>query len=357
MRSETSRPFSPGAENSAGVRRRSACLAEPARLRETSFPKWRPDEALRAEVHEAGRPHGGAAGAHAAGRARRGPGPRHRGLAGLRARDRRRQHPALGGAASDGVRRAARGDARPGREHARSAQAVRRRARQARARGLEGGAGRHLRLRVLRQPAPPRRGPAQEEARLHAARLRHGGAAGPGRRVRLRWAQPDAVDGSEPRAVRARLRAAAEGGQATRPRVPRRAVPHAGLDDGRQLAQQPRLCAGRVDRLAPDLREARRRRSAPHPLRPVARDPHGSGHALAVPVPQGSGLRVPDRRLPRQGAGRRREGRLGLGLRRADDGAGRLAGRAAVAEPGGPVEGMAQADGVFRARAAGHCSS
>ena len=56
----------------------------------------------------------------------------------------------------------------------------------------------------------------------------------------------------------------------------------------------------------------------PHPLRPVARDPDGPGHALDLPVPEGRGLRLPDRRLPRQGPGDRREGRLGLGLRRAD---------------------------------------
>ena len=62
----------------------------------------------------------------------------------------------------------------------------------------------------------------------------------------------------------------------------------------------------------------------PHPLRPLARDPDGAGHALALPVPEGRGLQLPDRRLPREGPGHRREGRLGLGLRRPDRGARRL---------------------------------
>ena len=87
--------------------------------------------------------------------------------------------------------------------------------------------------------------------------------------------------------LRGAVRPAAEGGEGARPDLPRRAVPDAGLDDRRQLAQQHRLHAGHVDRAAPDLREARRRRSVPHPLRPVARHPDGPGHALDLPVPEG----------------------------------------------------------------------
>ena len=94
--------------------------------------------------------------------------------------------------------------------------------------------------------------------------------------------------------------------QGPRADLSRRAVPDAGLDDRRQLAQQHRLHAGRVDRAAPHLREARRRRPVPHPLRPVARDPDGPGHALDLSVPEGRGVRLPDRRLPREGAGDRR---------------------------------------------------
>ena len=87
----------------------------------------------------------------------------------------------------------------------------------------------------------------------------------------------------------------------------------------RQLAQQHRLHAGHLDRAAPHLREARRRRSVPHPLRPVARDPDGPGHALDLPVPEGQRLQLPDRRLPREGAGRRREGLVSAwGMRRPD---------------------------------------
>ena len=163
-----------------------------------------------------------------------------------------------------------------------------------------------------------------------------------------------AVDGREPRRLRAQLRAAAEGGEGPRPRLPRRAVPDAGLDDGRQLAQQHRLHAGHLDRAAPHLREARRRRPVPHPLRPVARDPDGPGHALAVPVPEGRGLRVPDRRLPREGAGRRREGRRRVGLRRPDASSaatGRTASRRRTRRPGERVE---EAGRAVRARAAGH---
>ena len=50
----------------------------------------------------------------------------------------------------------------------------------------------------------------------------------------------------------------------------------------------------------------------------------GQDTRVDLSVPEGRGLRLPDRRLPRQGAGDRREGRRGLGLRRPDDGARRL---------------------------------
>src|SRR5947207_1986107 len=82
--------------------------------------------------------------------------------------------------------------------------------------------------------------------------------------------------------------------------------------------------ARRLDRSPPHLRSERRRGSVPHPLRSVARDIDGAGHALDLPVPEGRRLRLPHRRLPRQGAGHRRARRRGLGLRRADDSARRL---------------------------------
>ena len=188
--------------------------------------------------------------------------------------------------------------------------AVRRCARQAGPGGGQGGQGRHLRLRLLRQPPSPRPGSAQEEARVHAARVRRGRASWRRRRLRVRGAKPDAEHGSEPRAIYPGLHPSAQGGQGARPDLSRRAVPDARLDDGRQLAQQHRLHARCLDRAAPDLREARRRRPVPHSLRSVARHPHGAGHALDLPVPQGRGLRLPDRRFPRQGAGHRREGRV-----------------------------------------------
>ena len=48
------------------------------------------------------------------------------------------------------------------------------------------------------------------------------------------------------------------------------------------------------------------------------------------------------------------EGRLGLGLRRPDDGARRLDGRQAVGEPGRSAERVEEAGGAVRARAARH---
>ena len=81
---------------------------------------------------------------------------------------------------------------------------------------------------------------------------------------------------------------------------------------------------GPLDRAAPHLRETRRRRPVPHPLRSVARDPDGTGHAVDLSVPEGRGLQLPHRRVPREGPGRRLEGRDRLGFRRPDDGARRL---------------------------------
>jgi hypothetical protein len=101
--------------------------------------------------------------------------------------------------------------------------------------------------RLLRQSAAPRSRHAQAQARLPAARVRRGGAPGRERCVRLRGAQPAAQYGREPRGLRGALRAAAEGREGARPHLPRGAVPDAGLDDRRQLAQQHRLHAGGVD--------------------------------------------------------------------------------------------------------------
>ena len=217
----------------------------------------------------------------------------------------RELHPAVLGAPPHRVRRAARGDARSGRQHARSAPAVRQGARAARRGGAQDERRRHLGRRLLRQPAAPRSGGPQEEARLHAARVRRGGAARRQRGVRVRRAQPAAQHGREPRRLRAAVHPAAQGGQGARSHLPRRAVPDARLDDGRQLAQQHRLHARHLDRAAPHLREARRRRSVPDSLRPVARHPDGSGHAVDLSVSQGHRLQLPDRRLPRQGTGHR----------------------------------------------------
>ena len=111
---------------------------------------------------------------------------------------------------------------------------------------------------------------------------------------------------------------------------------------------------GHLDRAPPHLREARRRRSVPDPLRSVARDPDGTGHAVDLSVPERHRLQLPDRRLPREGAGRRRQGGVGLGLRRPDRRAGRLYRRKAVAEARGSAERVEEAGRAGRARAAGH---
>ena len=92
------------------------------------------DQTIRAEVHADQRAHRRAAGAHAARAARRGSRSGHRGVARVRGHPRRRLHPALRRPPPDARRRARRGDARPGRQHARSAQALRQGAGQARAR-------------------------------------------------------------------------------------------------------------------------------------------------------------------------------------------------------------------------------
>ena len=79
-------------------------------------------------------------------------------------------------------------------------------------------ASRHRALgrRLLRQPAAPRSGDAEEEARLHAARVRRRGAARRRRRLRLRRPQPAAQHGPEPDRFRGVVRAAAQGGEGTR---------------------------------------------------------------------------------------------------------------------------------------------
>ena len=214
---------------------------------------------------------------------------------------------------------------------------------------------RHLRPRLLRQPAPPRPGDAAEEARVPAARVRRRGAARRRRRLRLRRPQPAAQHGREPARLRGAVRPAAEGGEGARPDVSRRAVSDAGLDDRRQLAQQHRLHARRLDRAAPDLREARRRRPVPHPLRSVARDPDGAGHALDLPVPEGRRATASSsaastsraRSSTRQGVAAWGYG--GQTMERGDW----IDGKPSAA-PGRPGQRVEEAGRARRARAAGH---
>ena len=71
---------------------------------------------------------------------------------------------------------------------------------------------------------------------------------------------------------------------------------------------------GHLDCPAPHLRTPRCRRSVPDSLRPLTRDPHGPGLPFDLSVPARRALRVPHRRLSRQGAGHRRAWRLIVGL-------------------------------------------
>ena len=80
---------------------------------------------------------------------------------------------------------------------------------------------------------------------------------------------------------------------------------------------------------------------------PSHADPDGPGHAVDLPVPEGRGLQLPDRRVPRQGPGRRRQGLVGVGLRRPDDGARRLDRRQAVAQSGRSGERVEEAGGAL----------
>jgi hypothetical protein len=73
------------------------------------------------------------------------------------------------------------------------------------------------------------------------------------------------------------------------PDLSRRAVSDARLDHRRQLAQQHRLHPRAHGSRCTDLREARRRRSVPHSLRPVARHPDGPGHAIDLQFLKDSG--------------------------------------------------------------------
>ena len=130
-----------------------------------------------------------------------------------------RLHPAVGRAAPDGGRRAARGDARSGREHARPAQAVRRGARQARARRAGRERGRDLGHRLLRQHAPRRPGDPRRRSTTSCCACS----------TPRRCSGVDAVcgfvgrnqqhsDGPEPGRLRGAVRAAPEGGEGARPR-------------------------------------------------------------------------------------------------------------------------------------------
>ena len=164
-------------------------------------------------------------------------------MAGFRARHRRAEHPALRRAASHAERRPRGSDARPGGQHARPAGALRQEPRGPRAEGDEGHGRRPFRPRLLRQHARGRSGGAQTQTRVHAARVRRRRVVRRQRGLRIRRPQHQARDGREPRHVRGGVHSAAQGSQGARPLLPRRAMPDAGLERARPLAQQHRLRA------------------------------------------------------------------------------------------------------------------
>ena len=279
-------------EDRSGRARRGAA-------RRTIRGERRGEGGLRAPGDAGGRAYCCAPGTHASGRAGRRPGSGGRRLA----------RPCVG---------AAGGDAGPGREHARPARAPRSRPCGSDPVRREADRRRDRGHRLLRQHAPCGCEDPGEEDGLHAPGLRcRRPAGGPGR-LWLRRQEPGSHDRAEPRRLRGELRPAPPGGEGAGPDLPGRAVSDARLDARRFVPQQSRLHPRRLDRAPSDLRASRRRGPASDPLRPVPRDPHGSGHARDLPVPEGRGICVPDRRLPREGAGRRSEGAGRLGVRRAD---------------------------------------
>ena len=93
----------------------------------------------------------------------------------------------------------------------------------------------------------------EEEARLPPACVRGRPGAWRPRGLRLRRPEQRADARAEPRRVRIGVRAAAQRREGARAGLSRRAMSDAGMDDRRRLAQQHRVHARRVDRVAPHL--------------------------------------------------------------------------------------------------------
>ena len=214
-------------------------------------------------------------------------------------------------------------------------------------RRLQGERHHAVRRVVLRQPAPPRPGHPAEEARVPACACSMPRRCSASEAVCGFVGRNAAADArAESRRLRIGLCAAAQEREGARAGVSRRAMPDAGLDDRRQFPQQHRVHAGHMDRAAPDLRTARRRRPVAHSLRSVTRDPDGPGHALDLSVSQGHGLRLPHRWISRERPGDRSTRRRGLGLRRPDDRSRRLEERQAVRQRGRSGERVEEASGA-----------
>ena len=158
--------------------------------------------------------------------------------------DRQPEHRAVRGAASDRERCAGGGAARSGGQHPRPAPARSTRARAARVRRAMQATSVGLSDlayfdNMLAADESARRKKHELMLRVFDAAVLLGTDAVTGFVGR----NPAARDGRQSRHVRGGVRAAAQGGQGARPHFPRRAVPHAGLERHRQLAQQHRLRA------------------------------------------------------------------------------------------------------------------
>ena len=199
--------------------------------------------AFEPEIHEDRRSDCGAPGADAAGRARRRSRSRHRGLDSFAHElgvDAIQLSAAFHPAEADVPAEAMLDPVANTLDLRRPFDAAAGPPRRARARSHRSGAVGH---RLLRQHAASRSGDSREEACVHAARLRRRRAARRRRGLRVRRPQRCAHDGPEPAGLRGAVRSAARRREGARSDLSGRAVPDAGMDDGRQLSQQHRLHA------------------------------------------------------------------------------------------------------------------
>ena len=270
---------------------------------------------VRAEVHEGGRPDRGAAGADPARRSAT-PIPTAPSRTGCSSpassdADYIQLSAALHPSRADVP---AGGDARSGGQHARPARSPStRRARERVAGGAAMPTGVGMsRPRLLRQHAPRR--PRRSGAKKHDFMLRvfdAAVAAGRRRGLRLRRPQPEARAWTRTSiASRATFVPLLQGGEGARAHLPRRAVPDAGLDHAATTSTT-------TSPTRPGTWIALHRICEKHGVGDQFRIHYDPSHAILMGQDTRSifqylkddGLRLPDRRLPREGPGHRRQGR------------------------------------------------